>query len=394
VATGLGAYLVTRSVPEWHPYLDPARAALIFGGLVAAGAAVARRLRTTGWVFEERVETATLLFAAAVVAGVAALGAEDADTLQTALAVLAAVAGVGVGLVLLPRAARHVAVSLLVVLHFSSITTSVLCVPPPRSTPPWLLQTAWAFFYRPYSSFMYLNNAYHFYSPEPGPPTLVWFFVRYSDGSSRWVKLPSRAESPVPLHYQRMLALTESTNMISQALPLDFNDRARRRMLAGRQFSPEIPLPAELPPNLQLQIPEDYSKVMVSAYARFVARRYPHPDAPGSDPDAEVTGVKAYRVVHSIVNAPDLARGVSPLSKMLDLPYFQGEFDREGKLKDPDDPFLYWIVPIIARSRSDPQLTTYRAPALPLGELVVDDYLEVHARHPDPAKQFSQEVLP
>jgi hypothetical protein len=27
-------------------------------------------------------------------------------------------------------------------------------------------------------------------------------------------------------------------------------------------------------------------------------------------------------------------------------PYFQGEFDRDGNLKDPNDPYLYWLIPI------------------------------------------------
>ena len=26
---------------------------------------------------------------------------------------------------------------------------------------------------------MYLNNAYHFYSPDPGPATYVWFRIFY-----------------------------------------------------------------------------------------------------------------------------------------------------------------------------------------------------------------------
>ena len=39
--------------------------------------------------------------------------------------------------------------------------------------------------------------------------------VQYADDTYREVKIPVRKESPVPLHYQRMLALTESTNQIN-----------------------------------------------------------------------------------------------------------------------------------------------------------------------------------
>src|SRR5262249_59202889 len=179
-------------------------------------------------------------------------------------------------LVLLPTGIRKVVIVLLVLVHFGGILTAVTSVPPPPSPPPWLTNQAWTRFYRNYLQFMYLNNAYHFYSPEPGPPTLVWFHLTYSDGTYRWIKLPSRADSPVPLHYQRMLALTESANVINPTLPPDFADRARRRMLEGKRFEPEIPLPTDLPPNLQYQEPEENSKVMVSSYVRFVARRYPH----------------------------------------------------------------------------------------------------------------------
>jgi hypothetical protein len=42
----------------------------------------------------------------------------------------------------------------------------------------------------------------------------------------------------------------------------------------------------------------------------------------------------------------ELAEGVSPLAKWKHMPYFLGEFDREGRLKDPKDPFLYWYLPI------------------------------------------------
>jgi hypothetical protein len=395
-AAGVVLYLIADGFPEARRYLDPPRAALIFGGLVAAGAAVSRRLRSAGQEFEDRAVSAGVVFLAGVAAFQGYIGAGDADSLQMALGVLTAVAVAGSLLVLLPRGGRYVAVSLLVLVHFSSITTSVLSVPPPRSSPPWLLQTAWAHFYRPYSSFMYLNNAYHFYSPEPGPPTLLWFYVRYSDGSSRWVKLPSRADSPVPLHYQRMLALTESTNMINPELPPDFLVRKYRRLNLAR---PPIPLlksvvpgmlPSEypdVPDTLQFQEPQEYSKKMVAGYVRYVARRYAHPEAPAGDPQAHVDGIKAYRVIHSIINAPDLAAGASPHAKTFDLPYFQGEFDTGGELKNTNDPLLYWLIPIQAWPRDADKLKVFNAPVSPHKDFDVRDYLEVHAAYVAPERR-------
>src|SRR5262249_14128695 len=127
------------------------------------------------------------------------------DSARLLLIPLGIVTLAGSGLVLLPLIARKLVVSLLILLHFGNILVSVTSVRPRNGRAPWLSVQLWSYFYRPYASFMYLNNAYHFYSPEPGPPTLLWFFVRYSDDSGRWIKLPSRKDSPVPMHYQRQL---------------------------------------------------------------------------------------------------------------------------------------------------------------------------------------------
>lgn len=322
-----------------------AKALLLGAGLIATGAAVARRLQAASWDGESRVVSAGLLVAAGFGVLLAYAGCLDSwDAIRMALAPLAAVALVGAFLVLLPSTPRKIVVGLLICLHFGSILTSVTSVPPPNAPAPWLSVQAWAYFYRPYSSFMYLNNAYHFYSPEPGPPTLAWFHVDYSDGSQRWVKVPNRQDSPVPMHYQRLLALTESINVINHITPPDYPRLAERRRLAGRMYQPEIPLPLDTPPNVLYQPPEDYSKVMVSAYARYVARNWPHPD---DNPSADVAEVKVYRVVHSIINAPAMAAGVHANEKHWDYPYFMGAFDKDGKLLDPEDPFLYWLVPIL-----------------------------------------------
>jgi hypothetical protein len=271
----------------------------------------------------------------------------------------------------LPAVARKAVVSILILVHFASITVSVTSVPPPNGQAPWLAIQAWSYVFRPYASFMYLNNAYHFYSPEPGPPTLVWFFVRYSDDSGRWVKLPSRKDSPVPMHFQRLLALTESVNVINHNMPPDYNERASARRLAGKIFDPEIPLPLDTPPNIAYQPPEEYSRVMIAAYARYVARHWPHPD---DNPSADVKTVKAYRLVHQIINAPTMAEGVSPNDETWDLPYFMGEFDPQGDMIDDKDPFLYFWVPI-------------RRELAENGQMVLKNYLEEHANHRSAAKE-------
>src|SRR5262249_35786382 len=50
---------------------------------------------------------------------------------------------------------------------------------------------------------------------------------------------------------------------------------------------------------------------------------------------------------HQILTTYELAKGVSPYLKPKYWPYFLGEFDKEGNLVDPLDPFLYWYIPIL-----------------------------------------------
>ncbi len=381
------AYLIAGSVlvvagavlpPGATDAFLPAKAVLLFAGLVTLGAAVARRLRTASQDVEARITTAALLVTAGLGVIVAYAGTPNGvvvegmspqelqrpllppiqperqwDSARMVLGVLAFVAMAGAVLVVLPSVARKAVVSLLILLHFANIAVSVTSVPPPNGPAPWLSVQAWAHFFRPYASFMYLNNAYHFYSPEPGPPTLAWFYVRYSDESGRWIKLPSRKDSPVPIHFQRLLALTESINVINHNTPPDFGERAEKRRVAGKLYEPEIPLPLDFAPQALYQPPEEYSALMVGTYARYVARHWPHPD---DNPEAEVKTVKVYRLVHSIINAPQLAEKMSPNDPSLDLPYFMGEFNREGDMLDPTDPFLYFLVPIY---RQDGNVVNY-----------------------------------
>src|SRR6185437_5083979 len=142
------------------------------------------------------------------------------------LGVLIGLALFGSFVVLLPRTGRRIVAVILVVLHFGGILTAITAVPPRNEPAPWLSMQSWTRIYRHYLTFAYLTNAYHFYSPDPGPPTLLWFHVEYADGSYRWIKLPNRRESPVGLHHQRMPAATESTNNPIYGLPLDPQQKA------------------------------------------------------------------------------------------------------------------------------------------------------------------------
>jgi hypothetical protein len=425
VLTGLAVVAVGVVLQETPA--TPLRVFCLVGGLVLAGLAVARRLQTASQDLEERVESAGLVAVAAFAALVASLGTgprNDADKIPrdpVELAKLAEVVGVGrvpeelarrsqhdwdsirmvlgvlvgVGLfgsvlVLLPRTPRRVVASLLVLFHFGGITVAVTAVPPREEPAPWVSQQLWIRLYRPYLHFMYLTNAYHFYSPDPGPPSLLWFRVQYADKTYRWIKLPVRQESPIALHFQRGLALAEYTNNPMPRLPpndwekaemmrqLDLMDayqgrrpvthEDRERYLAssgGWTFdhdtwevisrrreqaavaNPLLAVPQDFLPHLQYQEPQPTVKLFVQSYARHVARTSPHPE----NPEIPVESVRVYRVRHDLIAPNQLAEGIDPLDPVFYKPVYLGKFapdsnDPDGKPLDPQDPLLYWYVPM------------------------------------------------
>jgi hypothetical protein len=374
------------------------RVILLVLGLVSAGAGVWVRLHFTGQQAEERALSAVLV-ALATLAPLLAYAATppEWDTIRLLFGVMTAVTLSGAVLLLLPSAARRVALSLLLLVHFGGILTAVTSVAPPSGDAPWLVNQVWSRFYRHYLQFMYLNNAYHFYSPEPGPPTLLWFHLDYADGSQRWVRLPEREQFGTRQEYQRRLALTESTNFLGPPVPSEMfpNIIIERRMIAGglaqqpmqgfvlganREGTVPIPFMDDAPKNVQWRRPTPYSRFMVSAYARHVAHAYPSEENPG----AAVTGVKVYRVVHAILLPEQFLDKARPTDPWTYQPFYQGEFDADGNLKDVNDPFLYWLIPIkwVQREKlphnfpNDAISATMDDPTR--GDMVLVDFTRIH----------------
>jgi hypothetical protein len=242
---------------------------------------------------------------------------------------------------------------------------------------------------------MYLNNAYHFYSPDPGPPMLIWFRIEYEGGKSRWVEVPTLGAARSKLAFQRGLALSESINQLNFQTPVDIEKRLQARIEAGYNFRRgQIPLMDE--PSFggryfEYREPTAYSKQLLKSYARYVLKHYPYEE----DPELKPLKVKIYRVVHRILNAWEIAAGDSPWDPTTYLPYYQGEFDVDGRLLDgptfkdgqidpskPANPFLYWLIPIkhelregyVQRTGPDGKLI----PPGP-GDFKLVDYLKIHA---------------
>jgi hypothetical protein len=335
---------------------------LLLLGLLASGAAVATRPRS-----------ALVLGVAAVSAWFARLGFGAWDSAQLLSGVLAAVAAFAAVIVLLPRALQRTVVSVMIVLHFVGILTAVSSVPPT----PALMNWAWTYFYRPYLQFMYLNNAYHFYSPEPGPGILVWFYVRYDDGTADWYKIPNRSQNPLTQEYQRRLSLAESVNQLLPVSSVSTEIYERRVAAWRRDGIPLYPL-AVMDVNMQHREPNPYSKDMTRTYVRFVSHLEER------ETGKRVAAVKVYRVVHNLPTPKEIAAGVDPTEKNFYYPYYQGEFTPDGHLKNDQDPYLYWVIPIV--KTQDP--AAFRAGRLRLDQpqpqtgLQIVDLLEEHVLLP------------
>jgi hypothetical protein len=363
---GIGLATVVLALALKNTSATPLRGVCLFTGLLLAGVAVSRRLQTAGQALEDRVESAALVAVASFAVLLALLGTDDEwDAIRLFLGVLAGIGLFGSVLVFLPRTPRRVLASLIVLFHFGGITTAVTAVAPRDQPAPWLSMKLLAHVYRPYLTFFYLTNAYHFYSPDPGPPTLLWFRVHWADGYSDWVKLPVRANTPVGLLYQRFLAMAESTNSPMPRTPLnkaekadyerrtgeqydhdDWDDICYRRQIGATALTPPLPMVADIMPNLQYSEPQEHAKKLIASYARHVARTTRHPHRP----EVPVDSVRVYRLTHRIISPGEIARGDSPLKLTLYNAFYMGKFAPAGKDEkplDPQDPFLYWYLPIV-----------------------------------------------
>lgn len=335
----------------------------------AAAFRIAWRNLADGQVRREE-ETAALL-AAAGVACVLACWAIEWDTIQWLVGALAFIAFVAAPLMLVSQPLRRAIVSIIVILHFGGIVTAVMATPPM----PWLAGQLWTRIYRPYLEFMYLVNAYHYYSPEPGPASYLWFRLFYLDENGNkhgeWYKVPEFDEREQPrastsLEYNRLLALTEN---ISHGNPVTasydmIKDGDNVKMVPSRSFelriknapgyepklgergpppgSLRIPFHPLVPQPQQYIVPMQPVKELISSYAKHVARR-----RHSQHPDWDIHSVKIYKVKHIITQEGPFMKGYDPREPYFYLPYYFGEYDPSGKLLDPNSPFLYWLVPIL-----------------------------------------------
>jgi hypothetical protein len=291
----------------------------------------------------------------------------DWDSMRVFFAGATLAAVVASALVAASQAVRRFGFSVLVVLHFGGILTAIMTTDPG----PILAKAAWVHFYRPYLEFMYLVNAYRFYSPEPSPATQFWFYIEYDHPeAARWLKVPDMDDEgtpryPLRLRYQRRLAFTENLSRPDLSVSFETVDKTgnlqrapffvRRDNQAPRAVNNVLGA-AKLNYRLGRAVPYHPTVLTARQYARPSAEtlqllascarhvlRLPHPKFP----DAQPRSVKIYRVLHYTLSPQEFAAGFDPNFLTFYYPYYQGTYDRDGTLKDPDDPFLYWLLPTI-----------------------------------------------
>jgi hypothetical protein len=322
------------------------------------------------------------------------------DTMRLPLAVFTAVALAGAPLALASTLMRRWTISVAVFLHFAGIVSATLSAHPA----PWTAGQAWMRLFRPYLEFMYLNNAYHFYSPEPGPATYLWFRLIYvdhdgTDEQGEWYKIPDldekgRHRHMVALEYQRLLALTEN---VTQTDPTPgffvYTEDGKQQVapfLRRRQAhapgpvrvgveSPPLAVPFHpfVPEGAQYSAPTAHSKRLLASIARHVA--FAKKESP-SFPGYTLKWVKIYRVRHEIPVLATFGRADPPMAANdpeLYRPYYMGQFDDKGVLVDGEtDPFLYWLLPILRDPYAiSPPVQEYAASA-------IRDYARKHAGDP------------
>jgi hypothetical protein len=297
------------------------------------------------------------------------------DSLRLFLAAASGFAFLAAPLVAAPPRLRRLGISALVIYHFVGITSAVLSATPG----PWLFAQVHQWTFRYYLDFMYLNNAYRFYAPDPAPAYVLWCRIEYRHGEqvlSRWIKLPDVDENgnrnyPTGLEYTRMLCLAERGGQAGPMPPMtrmtptgevkaaEFVERRQKHLpevqtKLGEKSDPKalrIPLHPD-PQVTNYQRPTQEGQFVLSSYARYLLRQ-PHP----SVPDARPVAVKFYRVQHRILLAETVAMGEDPRDPTYYVPYYMGKFDVTGRLVDPQDPFLYWALPIL-RIPGDPRTGT------------------------------------
>lgn len=366
VAAALGLVAVGVGESVAGP-VNTARLFLVLIGVITTGAAISMR-PDLWWAWAFGVATSLLAWAGLPT---------HWDSFRLLASVMAGVSASGVLVVLAAPRWRIVIASVVVLFHFTGIflaTTS----PPPT---PWLTEQLFRHVYNPYLQFVYLRNAYHFYSPEPGPSSLLAFLLKTETGTDpttgakqykyEWVVIPRRPEhvrDPLGLSYYRRLSLTEQVARGSPGLVIP-TDQFEKTEMWYRRYNQRNVIPYHPLDNINLQyrLPNpEVTRYLLPSYASHVILEH----TPDKETAAKTT-VKVYRLEHRTLPVERFDKGDPPYHPGTYRPYFLGEFDAKGTLLNPQEDLLYWLIPIIPITVNDAVANPHKKEYL--------DYMSVHA---------------
>ncbi|HEX4610248.1 MAG TPA: hypothetical protein VH092_18800 [Urbifossiella sp.] len=394
VAAGGGLIALAAALGLVDPepgVVSTVRLFLVFAGAVTAGVGVSFR--------PERWEAWGLAAAAAAVA-VAGVPAHW-DSFRLLFGVLTGVALFRLAVTAAPPPWRLRLVSALILFHFSGIFAATTSPPPT----PWFVEQVYQRVYNQSLQFIYMRNAYHFYSPEPGPASLLACLLKTEVGTettadgqvrkkydTRWIVLPKRpadVRDPLGLSYFRRLSITDQISRgmpeASSAATFEKTDiRARRYRLTLPGNDPYFPFHPLEPEPLQYRLPTpEVARFLLPSYAQYLMLEHT-PDAAA----AARSTLKMYRLEHRTLGVEAFA-GVIPGSRPADpyhpwtyRPYYLGEFRFTSEdpanprkprveLADPQADMLYWLVPVLPAG----------GPATGPDKKDYVDYMSVHAGH-------------
>jgi hypothetical protein len=265
-----------------------------------------------------------------------------------------------VGVPGMPSALVRSVLGVLLVAHLLAIFVAVTSYSSPNFPAPRLAARA-SQPLQPYLQATFLNNAYRFFAPNPGTPTVFWFRVQYQDKSVRWIELPGRRAVLVRAPYQRQLNLAVQLGQYLAPDP------------AGDGKKTLTPL----------------GKTLLQSFVRHVAAAYARQIQDGSP--LVVRNVGVYCVLHGVVLPEQVRAGWEPTDLRTYRPTFVGAYTAAGERIDEfrpsavEQPIAYVAagiieVDVLPRVRRQPD----HASAEVLAELSLPE--PVHRlliRHPD-----------
>jgi hypothetical protein len=237
--------------------------------------------------------------------------------------------------------------SLVILFHLSAILAHVLSGGRP------LIMLMAASKFRPYLKTMWLDNAYRFYAPDPGPTEVIWYKMVYEDGSTQWTQVPPRREDVyLRMPYQRHMSISLLASM--------WNERLMSK--PREDINSAVSILVNNQPVIRTVLTA-VGEIYFRSYARHVARLYAaHPET-----KAPLAYLECY-MVHYLIRSPDEMRRKMDMfdPRKLRIDYISSftpsgqmaNFEQGFKPREADDLFVELtqneIVPLLEANAKKP----------------------------------------